>query len=95
MWVHLSDAGSQLTITWNRSSPFVEHARSAEIVIIDGGKQTAKVPLDKESLSRGTIIYPRRSGNVESQLSTANKPTTSIVVAIRKCSPLQACSSRA
>ena len=37
----------------------------------------------------------RRSGNVESQLSTANRPTTSIVVAIRKCSPLQACSSRA
>src|SRR5205823_279747 len=27
----------------------------------------------------------RRSGNVASQLSTANKPTTSIVVAIKKC----------
>jgi len=32
----------------------------------------------------------RRSGNVESQLSTASSPTTSIVVAIRKCSLLQA-----
>ena len=30
----------------------------------------------------------RRLGNVESQLSTANRPTTNIVVAIRKCSPL-------
>ena len=28
----------------------------------------------------------RRSGNVESQLSTANRPTTNMVVAIMKCS---------
>ena len=32
----------------------------------------------------------RRSGNVDSQHSTANRPTTSMVVAIRKCSAVQA-----
>ena len=32
----------------------------------------------------------RRSGNVDSQLSTANRPTTSMVVAIRKCSTVHA-----
>ena len=37
-----------------------------------------------------STITSRRSGNVESQLSTANRPTTSIVVAIRKCSVLHA-----
>src|SRR5205085_1646152 len=36
-----------------------------------------------------STITSRRSGKVESQLSTANSPTTSMVVAMRKCSVLQ------
>ena len=65
MWVRLSDTGGQLSITWNRSSPAVAQAKSAEILIIDGGLQTASVSLERETLNRGTITYVRRSGNVE------------------------------
>lgn len=87
MWVHLSDAGSQLTITWNRSSPAVAQARTAEILITDGGQQTARVPLDKESLRRGTIIYARHSGNVEVRMRVQSEADRVLEEVVRFIGP--------
>jgi len=87
MWVHLSDAGNQLTITWNRSSPAVAHARTAEILITDGGQQTARVPLDKESLSRGTILYARHSGNVEVRMRVQSQADRLLEEVVRFIGP--------
>lgn len=65
MWLRLSDAGDHLDIVWDRSSPVFANARSAEIVIAEAGRQPATVPLDRDSLRRGTVSYVRRSGDVE------------------------------
>jgi proteasome lid subunit RPN8/RPN11 len=87
MWVHVSDAGNQLTITWNRSSPTVANARTAEILITDGDQQTARVPLDKESLSRGTISYVRHSGNVEVRMRVQSQADRFLEEVVRFIGP--------
>ena len=87
MWVHLTDAGNQLTITWNRSSPAVARARTAEILITDGDQQAVRVPLDKESLSRGTIIYTRHSGNVEVRMRVQSQADRSLEEVVRFIGP--------
>ncbi len=63
--LHVSESGNQLTIAWNRESQSLVQARSAEITIIDGDRSTATVPLDNESLKRGSVTYVRRSGDVQ------------------------------
>lgn len=65
MWLHVSNSGDDLTIAWDRSFLAEARARTAEILITDAGQETARVPLDREPLSRGSITYARRSGNVE------------------------------
>ncbi|MEO8129547.1 MAG: hypothetical protein ABJF23_02400 [Bryobacteraceae bacterium] len=87
MWLHLGEAGSQLMITWNRSSPTVAQARSAEILIIDGGRQAATVPLDKESLKWGTITYLRHSGNVEVRMRVQTQADRVLEQSVRFIGP--------
>jgi hypothetical protein len=87
MWLHLSDGGNQLTITWNRSSPAVAQARTAEILIADGGQQTARVPLDNESFSRGIIIYTRHSGNVEVRMRVQSQEDRVLEEVVRFIGP--------
>jgi proteasome lid subunit RPN8/RPN11 len=63
--LQLDGAGDKLTIVWNPRSLSLARARSAELIISDGDQRPATIPLDKESLERGTLTYFRQSGSVE------------------------------
>lgn len=64
MRLHLSAAGDELTIAWDSDSRAIKQARAGSVSIIDGGQQNAILPLDDDSLKRGTVTYVRRTGDV-------------------------------
>lgn len=64
MHLHVSAAGDELNVAWDGDSRTVQQARAASITIVDGDQQNTTVPIDDESLKRGSLTYTRRTGNI-------------------------------
>jgi hypothetical protein len=58
-----TDMNGQLLITWNQHAPLVLESQRAVLHIGDGSDQ-ADVDLDRDTLTKGSVAYVRRSGRV-------------------------------
>ncbi len=67
-WMNMMDSDGQLQIRWDTASRAVEKARSALLLVSDGGGQQ-RIPLDAAQLRAGSITYTRRSGRVDARLT--------------------------
>jgi hypothetical protein len=62
------DREGQLQISWDRTSPSVQHASEAVLEISEGGPQPTAVPLDAAHLQAGSFTYARTAEKVDVKL---------------------------
>ena len=62
------DREGQLQISWDRTSPSVQHASDALLEINEGGPKPAVVQLDTTHLQTGSFTYARSAGKVDVKL---------------------------
>jgi proteasome lid subunit RPN8/RPN11 len=62
------DREGQLQISWDRTSPSVQHATDAVLEISEGGPQPTAIPLDAVHLQAGSFTYARTAEKVDVKL---------------------------
>jgi proteasome lid subunit RPN8/RPN11 len=67
-WMNVSDSDGQLQIRWDTGSRAVEKARSAVLLLSDGGQQQ-RIALDAAQLRAGSLTYTRHSERVDARLT--------------------------
>jgi hypothetical protein len=63
------DREGQLQISWDRSSPSLQHARDALLEISEGGPQLTAIQLDAAHLQAGSFTYARTAEKVDVKLT--------------------------
>jgi hypothetical protein len=63
------DREGQLQISWDRSSPSLQHARDALLGISEGGPQLTAIQLDAAHLQAGSFTYARTAEKVDVKLT--------------------------
>ncbi len=62
--LHVSDAHQTMQVEWDRDSPLMRAARSAELDIRDGGK-SSRFSVSPVEIQAGVVSYARQSGDVD------------------------------
>ena len=75
--LQVRDVAGQLVVEWNPISPIIAEAPGAAMHIVDGA-EVRSVDLTPEDLSSGSLVYQRRTGDVEFNLVLAGTGATPV-----------------
>jgi proteasome lid subunit RPN8/RPN11 len=86
--LRLTGSGDNLLIEWTDADASVAGATRGVIDIFDGAAGRVTIPLDRDSLRKGSLTYGRNSGNVEVRLRLYGSDSISSETIARHVQPV-------
>jgi hypothetical protein len=70
--IHITDVGSQLRIDWDANEESVRSATSGVLEIRDGETESLHLPVARDMLRAGSVLYVPRSGTIQVRMRFMN-----------------------